>query len=56
MARATGPGAPLKKFHNDIKRRLIQRCAGGRAAGGRRVGGGWAWMRCHPVRRQRQQR
>jgi hypothetical protein len=24
-ARAQGPGAPLKKFHNDIKRQLINR-------------------------------
>ncbi len=24
-ARAMGPGAPLKKFHNQIKRQLIQR-------------------------------
>ncbi|KAL4858009.1 mRNA cap guanine-N7 methyltransferase 1 [Chlorella vulgaris] len=28
-ARATGPGAPLKKFHNDIKRQLINRFANG---------------------------
>lgn len=27
-ARATGPGAPLKKFHNTIKRLLIQRWVG----------------------------
>jgi len=27
QARAQGPGAPLKKFHNDIKRQLINRCA-----------------------------
>ena len=25
-ARAQGPGAPLKKFHNEIKRQLINRC------------------------------
>lgn len=31
-ARATGPGAPLKKFHNEIKRHLITRCA---------LGAGW---------------
>jgi SAM-dependent methyltransferase len=29
-ARATGPGAPLKKFHNQIKRQLIDRSVGGR--------------------------
>jgi mRNA (guanine-N7-)-methyltransferase len=28
-ARAQGPGAPLKKFHNDIKRQLINRFAHG---------------------------
>lgn len=26
-ARAAGPGAPLKRFHNDIKRKLISRFA-----------------------------
>lgn len=26
QARAAGPGAPLKRFHNNIKRLLIQRC------------------------------
>jgi len=25
QARALGPGAPLKRFHNEIKRRLIKR-------------------------------
>lgn len=25
QARASGPGAPLKRFHNDIKRQLINR-------------------------------
>lgn len=35
-AREAGPGAPLKKFHNNIKRLLIQRCGGAVAgAGGR---------------------
>ena len=34
-ARATGPGAPLKKFHNEIKRQLINRCVCGRGRGGR---------------------
>lgn len=29
-ARASGPGAPLKKFHNYIKRHLINRHAGSR--------------------------
>ncbi|PSC71583.1 Golgi apparatus membrane ECHIDNA [Micractinium conductrix] len=29
QARAQGPGAPLKKFHNTIKRRLIERFATG---------------------------
>lgn len=27
QARRSGPGAPLKTFHNTIKRRLINRCA-----------------------------
>ena len=35
-ARAQGPGAPLKKFHNDIKRQLINRWAGG-GSGGREL-------------------
>lgn len=34
-ARAQGPGAPLKKFHNDIKRQLINRCGGDRWRVGR---------------------
>ena len=45
-ARAQGPGAPLKKFHNDIKRQLISRCARrvGPPAGGRwRAARGVPW-------------
>ncbi len=32
-ARAAGPGAPLKKFHNQIKRHLIQRQVAGAGRG-----------------------
>lgn len=30
-ARATGASAPLKKFHNTIKRKMIERCVGQRS-------------------------